>query len=310
MVISNGKEKNMLKKLIASTALAAVMIYASPSFAATATDTVVAKVNGEPVYKVDLEKIEKTLPPELVKNAREKDKEKFFAGLRDQAIDIKLLTDAAKKANLEKDPEVQQAIAQMTDQVLLQAYIGKQLNPLVNDKAIKAKYDEFIKAFPKDEMETKARHIMVKDEAEAKKIIQDLKGGADFQKLAREKSIDKSTANEGGELGYMRKNDIDPTFGDALFTLKPGAYNETPVKTSLGWHIIKVEDRRKVKPPKFEEIKDQLGAAVFQEQFKKLVEQHRDKASIERFNADGKPAAVGKDEAGVASVPASTDAKK
>lgn len=300
----------MLKNLIASTALAAVMAYASPSFAATPTDTVVAKVNGDPVYKGDLEKIEKTLPPELVKNAKEKDKGKFFAGLRDQAIDIKLLTDAAKKANLEKDPEVQQTIAQMTDQVLLQAYIGKQLNPLVNDKAIKEKYDEFVKAFPKDEMETKARHIMVKDEAEAKKIIQELKGGADFQKLAREKSIDKSTTNEGGELGYMRKNDIDPTFGDALFSLKPGAYSETPVKTSLGWHIIKVEDRRKVKPPKFEEIKDQLGAAVFQEQFKKLVEQHRDKASIERFNAEGKPATIDKTDTSVVSTPANIEVKK
>jgi peptidyl-prolyl cis-trans isomerase C len=296
----------MLRKLIYSTALSTLIICASAT--AATDDTIVAKVNGAPIYKKDLEKIEKTLPPELVKNAKEKDKDKFFAGLRDQAIDMKLLTAAAKKAGLEKDSEVQQAIAQMTEQVLLQAYIGKQLNPLVNDKTIRAKYEEFLKAFPKDEMETKARHIMVKDEAEAKKIIQELKGGADFQKLVREKSQDKSTAAEGGELGYMRKGDIDPKFAEALFSLKPGAYSETPVKTSLGWHIIKVEDRRKVKPPKFEEVKEQLGAAVFQEQFRKLVDQHRDKASIERFNADGKSVTSASDKGNTA--PSSGEQKK
>lgn len=283
---------NMLKKLIATTALSAVMIYtaAAPCLAQNKADAVVAKVNGEAIYKTDLEKIERALPPELVKNVKEKDKEKLFSGLRDQAIDLKLLTDAAKKANLEKDSEVQQAIAQATEQVLLQAYIGKQLNPLVNEKEIKAKYDEFIKSFPKDEMESKVRHIMVKDQAEAKKIIEDLRGGADFQKLAREKSIDKSTAPEGGDLGYMRKGDVDPTFAEAVFALKPGAYSENPVKTSIGWHVVKVEDRRRVKPPKFEEVKDQLGTVVFQDQMKKLVEQLRDKASIERFNSEGKPA--------------------
>lgn len=282
----------MLKKLIATTALGALMLYTTtaPCLAQNKADAVVAKVNGEAIYKTDLEKIERALPPELVKNVKEKDKEKLFSGLRDQAIDLKLLTDAAKKANLEKDSEVQQAIAQTTEQVLLQAYIGKQLNPLVNEKEIKAKYDEFIKSFPKDEMESKVRHIMVKDQAEAKKIIEDLRGGADFQKLAREKSIDKSTAPEGGDLGYMRKGDVDPAFAEAVFALKPGAYSENPVKTSLGWHVVKVEDRRRVKPPKFEEVKDQLGNVVFQDQMKKLVEQLRDKASIERFNSEGKPA--------------------
>ena len=279
----------MLKKLITSTALVALFTCSSPAFSTEAKGTIIAKVNGQALYLKDLEKIEKTLPPELVKNAKEKDKKRFFEELRNQLIDITVLTETAKKAGLEKDPEVQKALEQAKEQMIVQAYIGKELTPLVNDKSIKEKYDEFIKKFPKDEMETKARHIMVASENEAKALIDQLKGGADFQKLARDKSTDKVTAAEGGDLGYMRKSDVDPAFGEALFSLKPGSYGDKAVKTAMGWHIIKVEDRRRLKPPKFDEIKKQLGSVVFQEQLKKLVERQRDKASVERFDADGKP---------------------
>ena len=86
---------------------------------------------------------------EKTKKAKEENKDKLFSSLRDQAIDFKLLTEAAKKANLEKDPEVITALNQMKEQVLLQAFIGRQLNPLVNDAALRNEYSEFLKTFPK-----------------------------------------------------------------------------------------------------------------------------------------------------------------
>ncbi len=280
----------MIKRLIVTTALSTALFFSPLSFAA---DIVVAKVNGNPILKTDLEKFEKSLPPEILEKAKKENPDKLFSSLRDQAIDFELLSNDAEKADLDKDLEVQAAIKQMAKQIKLQAHIGKKLNPLVNDTALKGKYEEFLKTIPKNEEEVKIRHIMFKDEAGAKKAIEDLKGGADFQKIAREQSIDKSTAPEGGDLGFIRKAQVDKDFADAAFNLKSGQYTQTPVKSAMGWHVLKLEDRRKVKAPTFEEVKDQLGALVFQEQMKKLVDQLRDKASIERFDATGKAVVVG-----------------
>ena len=300
------KGNNMFKKLIVSTALSTALILSIPAFGAEAgSDIIIAKINGEPIRKVDLDKIEKSIPPEALKKAKEENKDKLFSSLRDQAIDFKLLSEAAKKANLDKDPEVVTTLNQLKEQVLLQAYIGKQLNPLVNDAALKTAYAEFLKEFPKDETEVKIRHIMFNDEASALKTVDALKGGTDFQKLAREQSIDKSTASQGGDLGYIRAGQVDKAFADAAFALKAGEFSKTPVKSAMGWHVLKLDDRRKLKAPTFEEIKDQLGSLVFQKQMKKLIEQLRDKASIERFDANGKAIAVGSDTA--SKDPAATD---
>src|ERR1700739_5083039 len=95
--------------------------------------------------------------------------------------------------------------------------------------------------------EVHARHILVEGEDEAKAIIEQLKGGADFAKLAKEKSKDPGAA-EGGDLGYFTKDQMVPEFAEVAFKLDKGQVSE-PVKTQFGWHIIKVEARRSAPPP-------------------------------------------------------------
>lgn len=255
--------------------------------AAENMEAVVARVNGKEVKLKEVRQLEKALPPQVLNGA--KDKVKLFTTLRDQLIDIKLITEEAEKAGLDKDPDVQKAIEQAIQQVRVQAYLSKSLKNFVTDSAVKARYDKLVADMPKDEMEVKARHILVKDESAAKKIIEDLKKGADFLKIAREQSIDKASAQEGGDVGYFRKGDMVKEFADASFALVPGKITETPVKTQFGWHVIKVDDKRKVKAPKFEEVQEQLKAAVLEESMLKLVTSLRDKAKIERFNEEGKP---------------------
>jgi peptidyl-prolyl cis-trans isomerase C len=75
-------------------------------------------------------------------------------------------------------------------------------------------------------------------------------------------------------------------FADAAFALTPGKVVEAPVKTQFGWHVIKVDDKRKVKAPKFEEVQEQLRSAVLEDSMLKLVTSLRDKAAIERFNQE------------------------
>ena len=132
----------------------------------------------------------------------------------------------------------------------------------------------------------RARHILVKSEDEAKAVIKELDGGADFAKLASEKSIGPSKA-QGGDLDYFGRGQMVKEFEDAAFGLEAGAYTETPVRTQFGWHVIKVEDKRKSEPPTFEEAESALGQEMSQEIAEALMRELTEKATIQRFELDG-----------------------
>lgn len=286
------------------------------SFPATLSAAeVVAKVNGKDITDTDLKQLEQALPPELLQKAKEKGDIK--ADLINQLVDLKVLTDAAMAAGLDKKKDVQDAIARSKEQVIVQAFVFEQLKSKVNDAAIEAEYktlkDKFM-AEIKDKKEVKVRHILVADEAAAKKVIDRLKAGEDFQKLARELSVDKQSGQDGGDLGYILEGTV-ADFDAALAAIKTGQTSAAPTKTQFGYHIFKVDDRRAAKPPKFEDVKDQLGQRVQQKAFIELVKKLRDKATVEIVSKDA-PAAAAKAAAApaapavAAAVPAAAPAKK
>jgi peptidyl-prolyl cis-trans isomerase C len=118
-------------------------------------------------------------------------------------------------------------------------------------------------------------------------LIAEIKKGAAFDKLAKEKSTDKASGAEGGDLGWFKKSDMVKEFADAAFNLKKGELTETPVKTQFGYHVIKVEDRRKAPPPAFEEMADQLKEEMAREAVTAQLDQLRSGAKIEKFAMDG-----------------------
>jgi peptidyl-prolyl cis-trans isomerase C len=134
----------------------------------------------------------------------------------------------------------------------------------------------------------RARHILVKTEAEAKEIIAELDKGADFAALAKKYSTDTG-ADAGGDLGYFGHDDMVAAFADAAFAVPAGQYARAPVKTEFGWHVIKVEDRRLGKPPSFEEAREELGQALTHEIIEAKLKELRGIAKIETFGLDGKP---------------------
>jgi peptidyl-prolyl cis-trans isomerase C len=135
------------------------------------------------------------------------------------------------------------------------------------------------------------RHILVKTKAEADTLHSQLESGADFAKLAKEKSVDPSKERNSGDLGFFSKEQMVKEFAEAAFAMKKGETVKTPVKTQFGWHVIRVTDRRAGAPPKFDEVKDQLrqklAEGIAQEEITKL----RGIAKIARFDAEGKPLA-------------------
>lgn len=201
-------------------------------------------------------------------------------------VSERLIYQEASKEGFEKSPEVQKRLESLKKQLIMQAYMEAKAKALVSEEQMKKAYAEKI-ATMKDEEEVRARHILVASEDEAKKLSKDLKKGGDFEKVAKEKSQDKGSGTQGGDLGYFTKDKMVPEFAEAAFKLKVGDISE-PVKSSFGWHIIKVEDRRKVKVPGFEEMRDEIQAEISAKAVQDYVETLLKKADIKYYAADGK----------------------
>ncbi|MEX3072652.1 peptidylprolyl isomerase [Vibrio alginolyticus] len=113
----------------------------------------------------------------------------------------------------------------------------------VSDEDVKNYYDEHLDKYSSGE-QRRVAHILVEgdDEAEAQAILDELNNGADFAALAQEKSDDFGSAENGGDLGWIERDVMDPAFEAAAFALKnPGDMSEL-VKSDFGYHIIKLEE--------------------------------------------------------------------
>jgi peptidyl-prolyl cis-trans isomerase C len=247
-----------------------------------AGDPVVGRVNGVEIHRSEVQTAIAGLP----KQYRDLPQETLFPSVLQQIVDRQLLADAAKKSNLDKDPDVQKRFEEVKERVLQEAYLTKAIDADVSEAKVRAAYEETVKKMPPQE-EVHARHILVKTEDEAKAIKKELDSGGDFAKLADQKSSD-GTAKNGGDLGFFTKDQMVPEFSDAAFKLKPGEISG-PVKSPFGWHIIKLEERRPVAPPSFEQMQEEIRNQLAQAAVAKTIEGLRKDAKIETFNPDGSP---------------------
>jgi len=249
-----------------------------------ANTPVVAKVDGTPIYQSEVD----ALIGELGEQAQQVAPAELQSRVVDRLIDIKLAANKAADQNLQQDSVVAQRLHMGQMSTLADAFLEKSARALINDTVLKAKYDDLVKQVTPPE-EVRARHILVKTEAEAKDIIKQLDKGADFEKLAKEKSTDPGSGESGGDLGYFTKDKMVPEFADAAFKMEKGKYTETPVHSQYGWHVIQVIDKRSQPLPTFDQVKPQLTGLVLQDQERKLIADMRKTAKVERFNPDGTP---------------------
>ncbi len=154
------------------------------------------------------------------------------------------------------------------------------VNASVDEEALRRQYDDYIAGLAEKE-ERKARHILVQlsdsdDEttkAEKKQKIENalsqLKSGASFEKLARSISEDPGSASNAGDLGWVTKGMMVPAFEEALFKLKKGEISNV-VKSSFGYHIIKLDDIKGSQPESFASRKDALLKELEQEEISNL----------------------------------------
>jgi len=200
--------------------------------------------------------------------------------VREVLIRNELLAQEATKKGLDKTQEFITQIELNRQEALVNAYIQDFVkNSPVSEEAIKAEYDH-AKGQAGD-MEYKARHILVKDEAEAKAIIAQLKKGGNFEKIAAQKSQDPGSKDKGGDLDWAPGGRYVPAFSDALKKLKKGQTTDTPVQTQFGWHVIRLDDERAMKFPSIEEVKPQIQQGLQRQAIEKLIADLRAKAKVE-----------------------------
>ena len=236
---------------------------------------VVAVVNGSPLTQNGFESYisirigQHGRPDTLDENQRK--------ALLEEYINRELIYQDALANGLDELPGVADEIENQRRNILASYSVRRIISKPPTDQAL---HDAYQKQFARTNKEYHAKHILVKTEDEAKEVITDLDNGADFSKLATEKSID-SSAQQGGDLGWFTLEQMVRPFSDATALLKKGEYTKTPVHTDFGWHVILLEDTRDVSPPPFDSVKDQLANMLQNQMISDYVDSLREKAKIE-----------------------------
>jgi peptidyl-prolyl cis-trans isomerase C len=199
-----------------------------------------------------------------------------------------LIVRAARVQGLHNGPGFKQQVANMEGQILEQSYLRSIIKFQVTDEALRKDYQKSVAAAATGgEVEVRARHILVKTEAEAMAIIEDLiNNTADFEALARAKSTGPSSTR-GGDLGFFAKGAMVKPFADAAFAMKPGEITSKPAKTQFGWHVIKLKERRAGSVPSFEKSRKKLSGEMTQRVIAEAVGSLRKNAAVETFGLDG-----------------------
>ncbi|NHZ33757.1 peptidylprolyl isomerase [Massilia rubra] len=169
-----------------------------------------------------------------------------------------LVANEGIKKGLDKSEDVTRQLELIKQSMTANAFIQDWMkaNP-VTDAMVKAEYDKMVTSAGGTEY--KARHILVKEEADAKSIIAKLKKDAKaFAGLAKDKSMDPGSKVNGGDLGWFNPASMVPEFGAAVAKLEKGKFTEEPVKSQFGYHVIMLEDSRPIAPPPLEQVKEQI----------------------------------------------------
>jgi peptidyl-prolyl cis-trans isomerase C len=267
-----------MKKLFTFILLLLIPVVFGCSQDSTPDSPVIAKVNKGAVTESDFLR-EVVRIPEWARSQFEADdgKEKFL----DELVKKELIYQHAKKMRLDNNEEYLQKVREFEKLTLVALSLKKEVDDKVrvDETEVQAFFDENKEKFTVG-TQIKASHILVKTEDEAKKAHLRLQSGEKFEAVAREVSIDKGSAEKGGDLGFFGRGRMVPEFERAALSLKPGAIS-TPVKTRFGYHIIKQTDIKMGDPASFEQSKEAIQRELVNQKRKKNFD-----ALIAKLKAD------------------------
>jgi peptidyl-prolyl cis-trans isomerase C len=286
------------RRLTLVAAGAAILIAASglAHAQAPAGDPLIAKVNGVEIHQSDLALAEE----DIGQNVPAKDEQ----GRRDYLVnfltDMILLSKEAEAKKVPDSAEFKRRIAFARNKALMDTVLQEASKGATTEANLHKVYDDATKQMGA-EQEVHARHILFRvvnpaddaaskaAETKVKAVIERVKKGEDFNKLANELTEDPSGKANGGDLGYFTKEQMVPEFSEVAFKLDKGQVS-APVKTQFGWHVLKVEDKRQRQAPAFDTVRDQVENFAVRKAQVDLVTKLRADAKIERLDTPAAPA--------------------
>ncbi len=236
-----------------------------------------AIVNGKPVPSSRVDELVKQVTAQQPGRPVTPDMQ---AQIKEEVINREVFMQEAQKVGLDGSDEYKNQMEQARQVVLIRALFSdfQKKNP-VTDADIKAEYDKFAAA--NGGKEYRARHILVEKEAEAVKLIADLKKGAKFDDLAKKNSKDPGSGAKGGDLDWAAAGSYVKEFSEAMTQLAKGKFTDTPVKSQFGYHIIRVDDIREAALPPMDQVKPQISQQLQQQKLQAYQKGLRDKAKVE-----------------------------
>jgi peptidyl-prolyl cis-trans isomerase C len=277
---------------------AAILIAASglARAQAPAGDPLIAKVNGVEIHQSDIALAEE----DIGQNVPAKDEQGRRDYLVNYLTDMILLSKEAEAKKVPDTAEFKRRIAFARNKALMDTVLQEASKGATTEANLHKVYDDATKQMGA-EQEVHARHILFRvvnpaddaaskaAEAKVKAVIDRVKKGEDFNKLANELTEDPSGKANGGDLGYFTKEQMVPEFSEVAFKLDKGQVS-APVKTQFGWHVLKVEDKRQRQAPAFDTVRDQVENFAVRKAQVDLVTKLRADAKIERLDTPAAPA--------------------
>ena len=226
--------------------------------------TVLARFGGSKITGPEFKEKMQNLPKEIKNVARYHQKD-----FLEEMVNERYLYQEAMRRNIQNEPEVKQLLEAARRKIVIAKLIQEEI-----DKKISLGPDDATNFYEshKEEFMTplllRAAHILVKTEAESNEIKSQLDAGADFEQLARAKSLD-TTGIRGGDLGFFQKGQMIPEFEEAAFKMKKGEVSGV-IKTPFGYHIIKLTDRAEPAQRDFRQVKNLVEKQLLNDKRSKL----------------------------------------
>lgn len=235
-------------------------------------DKVIAKVNGSAIYASEVDSQLARISPDLT-----------FDKLQGEGKQLVVNEVAAQKILQKKVISAKYHDAdEVTREILLnrlgQDYLLKLAAKDISKKEVKEKYDELAKELEGKE-EFKISHILVANQKEVAKVLAEIKNSS-FEQAAAKLSLDKKTGENGGDLGYIPENIMVDEFRNNVKNLQIGQVSK-PFKSQVGWHIVKLTDRRAAQVAEFKEVKDRIRNSLAEETKRDYIKKLLDKSKIE-----------------------------
>lgn len=243
-----------------------------------AGDVAVARIDGETIWTSDV-RAEAIAQGQIGPGEPLDVTSDLFSRTLEEVIDQRLLAKAATAKGLEKSTTAQRRLRAAHDRILGDMLVETSIDRDIDDKAVKDHYDEQVKLSKQSE-EIRTRLILLRTKAEADAALKQLQGGALFEAMAMEKSIDQGTRFNGGDMGYFTTDIMPQAYKGVLATAKTGD-TVGPVQVDGGWALLRVEDRRPEQLPTLEEERPIIMRYLIYNQVAGMLNSLRKKAKVE-----------------------------